>query len=288
MNSKKPPDPDPPDEPFVLSPILTITLPHDTETPPQDSNMDTESSNRKRVAGSPPATSNIPPKIAKNVTGRFLYNKRDNPPYIVHVSLKDQQTSGTVLQPIKFDWDLYSKIVDIRISSLPKVDSHNAHECFSSFSSTISSTADDCFLPKKTPSGRLPPPPWWDRECTDMIKARNEAEKTFNYNMNLDNLIAFKRILAKSRKFLKKKKREGWSKFCSSLNPSTPVSTVWKKVKSFRSSLAPASYNNITKELGYQFFSKIAPGYVPRAEECNVDIDDADNMADPMNMPFIY
>ncbi|KAJ8704397.1 hypothetical protein PYW08_013121 [Mythimna loreyi] len=185
------------------------------------------------------------------------------------------------------NWDLYSKIVDLRISSLPKVDSHNAHECFLSFSSTISSTADDCFTPKKTPCGRLPPPPWWDRECTNMIKARNEAEKTFNCNMNLDNLIAFKRILAKSRKFLKKKKREGWSKYCSSLSPSTPVSTVWKKVKCFRSSLTPASHNNnMTEELGHQFFSKIAPAYVPNVEECNVGIDDVDNTADPMNMPF--
>ncbi|KAJ8713455.1 hypothetical protein PYW07_013825 [Mythimna separata] len=184
------------------------------------------------------------------------------------------------------DWDLYSKIVDLRISSLPKVDSHNAHECFSSFSSTISSTADDCFLPKKTPSGRLPPPPWWDRECTDMIKARNEAEKTVNRDMNLDNLITFKQMLAKSRKFLKKKKREGWSKYCSSLSPSTPVSTVWRKLKRFRSSLAPASSNNITEELGYQFFTKIAPAYVPSVEECSVGMDDVDNTADPMNIPF--
>ncbi|KAJ8704287.1 hypothetical protein PYW08_013011 [Mythimna loreyi] len=152
MNSKKPPDPDPPDDLFDLSPGITVTLPYVTEVPPQDTTMDTENSNRKRVAGLPPATSNKPPKIAKSSPGRLTYTMRDNPPYIVHVPLKNEQTAGTVLQPIKF--------------------------------------AEDCFPSKKAPSGKLPSPPWWDRECTDMIRARNEAEKTVNCNMNLENLLS--------------------------------------------------------------------------------------------------
>ncbi|KAJ8726286.1 hypothetical protein PYW07_000984 [Mythimna separata] len=184
------------------------------------------------------------------------------------------------------DWSLYSKILDLRISTLPKIDSHNAQECFSSFSCTISSTAEDCLPSKKPPTGKLPSPPWWDRECTDMIRARNEAEKTVNCDMNLENLLSFKRILAKSRKFFKKKKREGWSKFCSSLSPSTSVSTVWRKVRHFRSSLTPVSSNIITEELGHEFFSKIAPAYVPSLEESSVGIDNVDDTANPMNMPF--
>ncbi|KAJ8716723.1 hypothetical protein PYW07_006201 [Mythimna separata] len=134
MTSKKPPDPDPPDELFDLSPVLTVSLPHATEIPPQDPAMETENANRKRVAGSPPAISNIPPKIAKNLPGRIIYTKMDNPPYIVHVSLKHEQTSGTVLQPIKFGMFLTTNNVsNVRLDGIKRIGRNRVSVEFKSY-----------------------------------------------------------------------------------------------------------------------------------------------------------
>lgn len=98
MDTKKPPDPPDP-EPFEYSPILTISLPDDNVPAVP---VDAESTNRKRVATSPPTSVTNPPKLIKKEIGRKSYTQRDSPPYIVHVSLKDGQTPGTVLHPVKF------------------------------------------------------------------------------------------------------------------------------------------------------------------------------------------
>uniref|UniRef100_A0A2H1VSP0 SFRICE_037957 n=1 Tax=Spodoptera frugiperda TaxID=7108 RepID=A0A2H1VSP0_SPOFR len=63
--------------------------------------MDAETiSKRKRPAGSPPISRNNPPKFAKSTNSRQCYTARDNPPYIVHVSLIESQTPGTTLHPV--------------------------------------------------------------------------------------------------------------------------------------------------------------------------------------------
>ncbi|CAH0686434.1 unnamed protein product [Spodoptera exigua] len=93
--AKKPPDP--PDKLFEYTPVMTITIPN-----PGNDAMDAENiSNRKRPAQSPPVTVINPPKVAK-VNGRQCYTPNDAPPYIVHVALRDSQTSGTTLHPVKF------------------------------------------------------------------------------------------------------------------------------------------------------------------------------------------
>lgn len=183
------------------------------------------------------------------------------------------------------DWDYFSKILDLRVSSLPPINAETAQECFSSFSNTISSTADDCFPSKKPPSGKIPSPPWWDKTCSASVRARNEAEMNFNSDMNLDNMIAFQHTLAKSKKLLKNKKRVGWQNYCSSLSPSTPASVVWRKLKSFRNSLKPSPGSTMSEELANQFFSKLAPVYVPDLSECTTasPLLPSD---DPLDKPF--
>ncbi|KAJ8716397.1 hypothetical protein PYW07_003024 [Mythimna separata] len=156
MNSKKPPDPDPPDDLFDISPVLTVTLPHATEIPAQDPIMDTETSNRKRVAGSPPAISDIPTKIPKSVTGRLTYTKKDNPPYIVHVSLKHDQTSGTVLQPIKFGMFLTkNNVSNVRLDGIKRIGRNRVSVEFKSHQDA-NSFLNNSILPKNDYVAAIP------------------------------------------------------------------------------------------------------------------------------------
>ncbi|CAH1636907.1 unnamed protein product [Spodoptera littoralis] len=100
MDEEKPPDPPDKSPQYETESILTIILPPNT---PESETMELETANsRKRHAGSPPISQNNPPKLAKSTHGRQCYTARDNPPYIVYVSLKDSQTSGTTLHPVKF------------------------------------------------------------------------------------------------------------------------------------------------------------------------------------------
>ena len=98
MDAKKPPDPD-----FEYDSVLTITLPEIHDSNAQIDYVDPDITSRKRVADSPPSNVLLnPPKLIKKEFGRQIYTQRDNPPYVVHVSLKDGQTPNTVLHPIKF------------------------------------------------------------------------------------------------------------------------------------------------------------------------------------------
>ncbi|KAJ8706380.1 hypothetical protein PYW08_011006 [Mythimna loreyi] len=215
---------------------------------------------------------------SSNIASIFNWNRLDmtygSDHYPIMVEIPSKSSPNATSPPLlKYqlnlvDWDLYAKILDLRVSSLPLISGANAQECFTAFSNAISATADDCFPSKKPSSGKIPSPPWWDRECSAAIRARNEAEKQLNADMNLENLINFKHVLAKSRKLLKRKKREGWRRYCDSLSPSTPASVVWRKLKSFRNSMRSPSRSMTSKELGHQFFSKLAPAYAPNKDEC--------------------
>ncbi|KAJ8734529.1 hypothetical protein PYW08_013779 [Mythimna loreyi] len=215
---------------------------------------------------------------SSNIASIFNWNRLDmtygSDHYPIMVEIPSKSSPNATSPPLlKYqlnlvDWDLYAKILDLRVSSLPPINGANAQECFTAFSNAISATADDCFPSKKPSTGKIPSPPWWDRECSAAIRARNEAEKQLNADMNLENLINFKHVLAKSRKLLKRKKREGWRRYCDSLSPSTPASVVWRKLKSFRNSMRSPSRSMTSKELGHQFFSKLAPAYAPNKDEC--------------------
>ncbi|CAH0702298.1 unnamed protein product, partial [Spodoptera exigua] len=118
MDAEKPPDP--PDKSPDIKPILTVTLPHDN---PDLEILDSDpASNRKRPAGSPPVSRNNPPKLAKSINGRQCYTARDNPPYIVYVSLKDSQTTGTTLHPVKFGMFLMrNNINNVKIGGVKRI-----------------------------------------------------------------------------------------------------------------------------------------------------------------------
>ncbi|CAK1597373.1 unnamed protein product [Parnassius mnemosyne] len=125
--------------------------------------------------------------------------------------------------------------------------------------------AADLFIPSKKPhSKNLSSPPWWDAECTTMIKRRKAAEKLYNHCMTTDNFIQFQKTSAQTRRLLSKKKKNGWKKFCESLSPNSPVTIVWKNIKKFRGSLLSDSNISDNSLPWLEVFSDmLAPPFVP-------------------------
>lgn len=182
-------------------------------------------------------------------------------------------------------WDIYQQNLDKRILSFPQISFDNLDACLSLYSDSISAAADLSIPLKNSALGKLSSPPWWDRECTDLIKSRKEAEFNYIKNMTLSNLREFNRIVAKSKRTFKKKKYESWKKFCSSLSPSSPSSLVWQNYKKFRRGCFPQNSPNISRSIALQFINRLAPAYAPLVDECPSL---AINMlaVDPLDEPF--
>ncbi|KAI5637116.1 mpv17 / PMP22 family domain-containing protein [Phthorimaea operculella] len=91
--------------------------------------------------------------------------------------------------------------------------------------------AADQLFPIKNPSfNKIPLPPWWDRQCSEAVKSRKDAEKVYAENMSDENLDMLTNTIRETQEFLKNKKQEGWRAFCASLSPSTCPSEVWLSV----------------------------------------------------------
>lgn len=156
-------------------------------------------------------------------------------------------------------WQDFRKRVDEEISSLSIVSRNNVIECADSFAKLLLKVADELFSIKKGYSGRIPFPPWWDSECSRAIKNRKEAERNYRRLMTSENFDHYCQIARTTRKLLKKKKVDGWKRFCSSISPNTCPSVVWQNIKRFRSVYKDTQNRQLPPQLVNQFLDKLAP-----------------------------
>lgn len=72
---------------------------------------------------------------------------------------------------------------------------------------------------------------WWDKECNQAIKNRNLARNRLMTHPTPENKIIYKRNEAIVKHTIKKKKKQSWQNFASTLNSNTPSSKVWRIIK---------------------------------------------------------
>lgn len=75
--------------------------------------------------------------------------------------------------------------------------------------------------------------PWWDQECSSIVKERRKAISNFRSSPNLQNFIQAKRQIALSKKQLNRKKKDSFKEFCGTLNRNTNITYIWNKIKKF-------------------------------------------------------
>lgn len=136
----------------------------------------------------------------------------------------------------KADWDQFAVDIDAAVSVMPTVSLENALICHEKLNKAFINSADANIPPKKQHKPGRSSPPWWDSECSDMIRLRKNAEKDYCQNMSVENFLAFKRTAALAKRMFKKKKKDGWIKFCQSISPRTPSTVLWKAIKRYRGS----------------------------------------------------
>ncbi|KAJ8722734.1 hypothetical protein PYW07_003914 [Mythimna separata] len=166
------------------------------------------------------------------------------------------------------DWDKFRNIVDSKLCSLPVISDGNENSCAEALAHILIAAANDVFPVKNNNRSTIPSPPWWDSECTDLIKKRREAELSYNLDMSDINFVTLTNLNKEISKVFKKKKFESWRNFCSAISPNTHPTIVWRNIRRFRS-----IYHNsspIPDSLASEFLDKLAPPWVPEAINLNL------------------
>ncbi len=68
--------------------------------------------------------------------------------------------------------------------------------------------------------------PWWNDECSAVIKTHIKAFNILKNTYNLQNFIEYKRIQAVVQETIKETRIFYWRMFCDSIGRSTPINQV--------------------------------------------------------------
>jgi len=88
---------------------------------------------------------------------------------------------------------------------------------------------------------------WWTKECSQIIKERNDTKKRLLKHWSQDNLNKYRNKKAQAQRCLRQTKNNFWQTFCASINRSTSVSAMWKFIKD--SNGVSSTKNKITPTL---------------------------------------
>ncbi|KAL7292685.1 hypothetical protein TKK_0013809 [Trichogramma kaykai] len=138
------------------------------------------------------------------------------------------------------------------------------------FFSNIVASAIQAFTSKKrqvTKCRHNNPVPWWDAECDRAKRLRQAAFKKYNFSLELQDLISYKKRCAELRRMLRRKKRKSFIEFAESLNFRMSPTYVWKKCKIFKNKWINVDkskqYNNTNRLLLRQrAVEKLCPPWV--------------------------
>ena len=76
--------------------------------------------------------------------------------------------------------------------------------------------------------------PWWNMDCSWMVADRRARKKLEKHPMK-SNLDDYNQKTAAAKEMCEKSKKNLFLLYVSTLQYDTPIKTVWKKIKSFKS-----------------------------------------------------
>nr|CAI5847571.1 unnamed protein product [Callosobruchus analis] len=94
------------------------------------------------------------------------------------------------------DWNRFADMVHVTISGIS--DTASANTIITDVIHGIQNAADHVFK-RKNNTHKTPSPPWWDNECAQLAKDRKVAMRNFKNDLNIDNFVAYKHTVAKSK-----------------------------------------------------------------------------------------
>ena len=104
-----------------------------------------------------------------------------------------------------------------------------SHDPIDSFTSTLTNIAN-LTIPKVPVSRNKPKKPWFNEDCKAAIRSRKHALITLRKHPHQQNVDLFRISRARTRRVIRKAKRESWQNFISTLNPNTPSRRIWNAI----------------------------------------------------------
>jgi len=89
--------------------------------------------------------------------------------------------------------------------------------------------------------------PYWNDECTSAVKQKEAARLKMNATKDLKDCINYRKLKGKSQFTLKRAEKECWQQYCSTINKSTKLKSVWRMSKKM-SGIKSSSNSTILKE----------------------------------------
>lgn len=211
------------------------------------------------------------PSLASSLIWQTLNSTygSDHFPILINLPFKNFNKTKTSFR-IKYqlasaDWDLYKATLDNKISTLSILSQGDEYLSAEAFAHAIIETANEVFPSKKPSTNNIPLPPWWDSECSRAVKKRKEAELNYNLLSSEENFEILNNAIITTKKLFKRKKWEGWKRFCETISPEVKPSFVWQNIKRFRSAFKNSS-PNLPSTMSDQFLDILAPSFVPQPE----------------------
>lgn len=131
----------------------------------------------------------------------------------------------------KAKWQHFSDDIDNNL--VPIRSDQDINEVLSNFTSVLTAAARKYIGKITAPRSRNTP--WWNDECREAIRRSKHAFNRLKRHNSNENLMIFKQYRARARYIVKKSKKESWISYVSTINSTTPLSQIWRKVKTMRS-----------------------------------------------------
>jgi ribonuclease HI len=158
--------------------------------------------------------------------------------YPIFISIPDSPLMPRIPRWLldKADWDLFNDFIVLNCSASEFA---SADEAVQYFTNTLHQAAVRA-IPQTSGQCTRRPVPWWNSDCAAARKACRAAYSRFHANRQSEFLkIQYKRARAKYKWTLKNARRSSWRQYVSSVNSSTPISQVWKRVSKIQGKYSP-------------------------------------------------
>ena len=154
----------------------------------------------------------------------------DHSPTVTYINIQRSEETDDSERFIlsKADWESFKNNTRILLSPDLISESSSVNVNFDILTSAILDAAELSITQcKKGKATRLKPLPYWKEDCKLAIRDRNKARNIMHKNKTSRSCINYRRLKGKAQHVIKSTALEHWESYCSTLDRSTKLGSVW-------------------------------------------------------------
>ncbi|VDI82655.1 Hypothetical predicted protein [Mytilus galloprovincialis] len=170
-------------------------------------------------------------QITWTVDNKSLYGSDH---FVIQLTLNQTSSCSNSEQELiwnykKADWDGFASSCHKQLSESMVTD--NINESCTHLTNTIIKIAGEHIPSKKRRKNNKPEVPWWNENCTLVVKERNKARNKARHTGGGHDYLLYKEKEKECRNTIKLTQQQYWETFCSGLNNNNNIGQVWNTIK---------------------------------------------------------